>query len=62
MRLAETIQVAVCDDPHCRCVHIIMAEGGCGDFAMAAIPLAEIPDFIESLKNGAYAIAAGKGD
>lgn len=59
MRLAHTIQLGVCDDPACQCVHLILADEA-GDFATAVIPVRYAPGFIKDFQDAAYAVVVGK--
>lgn len=57
---AHDIQVGLCPDPKCKCVHIDLIDGNGKIFAFAAVPVGRIEAFVGSLQGCAYMIATGE--
>jgi len=60
MMIAAGLQVGICGDPQCRCVHIDMVDHDEELLCCAAVPLEFINGVIKNLQAAAYEIATTK--
>lgn len=62
MRMAHSIRVAVCENPRCRSIHLVLLDEHENPFAAALIPPEEGPDFVSTVQAALYRAAANKED
>ena len=60
MFIAHSIGVAVCENPDCRAIHVVMYDEHGQVGATAEIPTEATPEFIKNLQDTAYHVVVMK--